>query len=247
MFLDSYKKAIEVLSKKPFMLWGLSLMGMLIAVVGGIMFGVIPGVGIAIAYLISCGMAKIYLDGLVGKEVCSDQLFIGFNKNGFRMAGAMAWKDLWVLIWALIPIVGPVFAIIKSYEYHFVPYIMVTYPNVKATEALRVSKKLTNGLKLQMFLADICIGAIVFGVFLILSLLALIPILGILFGLVLFALYIVIIALGPIFSGLYQSYFFAVCSGIIKPQQAPVQQAPAQQGYQPQSYQPKNYPPQNNQ
>ncbi len=227
MFFDSYKRAFGVLAKKPFVLWGLSLMSALLVIVATVMFGLIPGVGIAISYLLVCGMSKIYLDGLMGKAVYSDQLFVGFSKNCFRIIGAMAWKDLWILIWALIPIAGPIIAVVKSYSYCFVPYIIVTYPNVKATEALRISKKLTNGLKTQMFLADLCIAAIAFGVFFILGLLAIIPILGILFGLALFVLYILVIAVAPVFAGLYKAYFFEVCGGVSRTQaQPPVQHAP---------------------
>ena len=126
---------------------------------------------------------------------------------------------------------------------------MVTYPNVKATEALRISKKLTEGLKTQMFLADLCIGAIVFFAFLVLGLFAAIPIIGILFGIVLFAAYILVVAFGGVFTGLYQAYFFEVCGGIARPQPqqqyAPVNNQPQQQvnpvQYAPQQNNPQNY------
>lgn len=208
MFLNSYKKALEVLTKKPFTLWGLSLMSGLLTAIAYLVLGVIPALAVAVVYLLTSGMAKIYLDGLEEKSVCSDQLFAAFNKNCFRIAGAMAWRTLWIIIWALIPVVGPIIAIIKSYSYRFVPYILVTNPDIKATEALKLSMKLTKGKKGQMFLADLCFGAGVFLVVFILTLFSVIPIIGILFMFVLFIVLFLLIAFSAVFQGLYQAYFF---------------------------------------
>ncbi len=208
MFINAYKRAFEVILKKPFTLWGLSLMGGLISVISFYVCGLVPAIAIAVGFLISAGMAKIYLDGLKGLEVTSEQLFAGFNKSAGRIVGALAWQALWIVIWFLIPIVGPIFAVIKSYSYRFVPYIIMTQPEVKATEALKVSMKMTDGKKLNMFLADFCIGAAVFVVFLILGLLTAIPFIGILFGLVLFVVSLVLTAFSNIFVGLYQATFY---------------------------------------
>lgn len=58
--------------------------------------------------VIECGMTKVYLDGLKGKEVNSGQIFEGCKsgKSFFRIAGGMAWKALWQLIWAMIAVVA---------------------------------------------------------------------------------------------------------------------------------------------
>lgn len=223
MFLNSYKKALSVLAKKPFVLWGLSLMSGLLSILTGLFFGLIPALGIAVGYLLTCGMAKVYLDGLEGKAVYSDQLFAGFGKHCFRIAGGMAWKDLWILIWTLVPIVGPIIAIVKSYSYRFVPYILINRPDVKATEALRMSKEQTKGLKGEMFLADLCFGGGVFVVVLILALFSMIPILGLLFAMVLFILAILLLAFSSIFTGLYQAYFYEARNAVAKAPAAPAQ------------------------
>ena len=220
MFVNSYKKSLEVILKKPFTLWGLSLMSGLISFLALIFFGLIPAIFIAVGYLLTCGMAKIYLDGLVENPVYSDQLFCGFNKNCFRIAGGMAWKDLWILIWALIPIAGPFIAIVKSYSYRFVPYILVTCPDVKATEALRISKQQTQGMKMEMFLADLCFGVAIGLACLVLTIFSSIPIIGILFALVYFVFVLLVAVLSPIFQGLYRAYFFAAKTATAAPETA---------------------------
>lgn len=210
MFVNAYKAALMVLSRKPMVLWGLSLMSGLLSILSGLFLGAVPAIGIAVGYLLTCGMAKVYLDGLAGQEVYSDQLFAAFNKKCFRIAGGMAWSSLWVLIWALVPFVGPILAIIKSYSYRFVPYILITRSDVSATQALRLSKQMTDGIKGEMFLADLCFYGAVFFIIFILSLFAAIPFIGVLFGLILFIFSILLAAVGSVFTGLYQAYFYAV-------------------------------------
>lgn len=208
MFLDMYKKAISVLLKKPIMLWGLTLLNGFIGIVATLATITVPVVSIAVSYLLTCGMAKVFLDGLYGKEVNSDQLFAAFNKNCLRTAGGMAWKTLWVLIWCLIPIAGPVIAVIKSYSYSFVPYILMTKPEVNATAALRLSKKMTEGKKGQMFLADLCIYGSLAIVYLMLFAFSQIPFIGMLFTLLMLLVSIVVALFLSIFVGLYRAAFY---------------------------------------
>ena len=208
MFLKKYKQALDVILKKPIMLWGLSLLSVVITGLLSVVTAPIFILGTAISVLVSCGMVKVYLDGLKGKEVNSDQLFAAFNKNAFRVIGAMAWMGLWLVIWAMIPIAGPVIAVVKAYSYRFVPYIVMTKPEVTATQALRLSMQMTKGKKGQMFLADLCFYGGIFVVSLVLGLFAAIPFIGVLFGLVLFIFYVAVALFAPIFTGLYSAAFY---------------------------------------
>ncbi len=149
---DLIFKAVEVLKQKPLHLWGVSLLCQLLTGLAAA-FGVLPIISVPIALVLNAGMAMVYLTGYRGGEVNSDALFAGF-KRFFKVAGGMGWMVLWIFIWGLIPIVGPVFAIIKSYSYRFVPYIMIQDPEISATEALRLSMKKAEGFKGRMFLAD---------------------------------------------------------------------------------------------
>ena len=208
MFLKKYKQALDVILKKPIMLWGLSLLSVVITVLLSIVTAPIFILGTAISVLVSCGMVKVYLDGLKGKEVNSDQLFAAFNKNALRVIGAMAWMGLWIVIWAMVPIAGPIIAIVKSYSYKFVPYIVMTRPDVTATQALRLSMEMTKGKKGQMFLADLCFYGGIFVVSFVLGLFAAIPFIGILFGLVAFVFTVAVSLFSPIFVGLYSAAFY---------------------------------------
>lgn len=224
MMMTIYRRALKVLLKKPFKLWGLSLLAITLSSVLSALCGIaIPVLGIAVGLLISTAMTIVFLRGYRGEEVNTLQLFECFKDWATikRVLLGLGWMALWVFLWALIPIVGPFIALVRIYEYRLTPYILVLEPEIPVTEAIEVSKQKTKGYKLQMWLADFVYVIIFFVVVLVLSLLAAIPILGVLFALVLFVLYIAFVALAPLFAGLVQAAFYeeinstaiAYCSG----------------------------------
>lgn len=206
MIAAIYKNAFRVLMSKPFRLWGLSLMNILLVTLISI-FGVLPIITIPVTLTLTAGMAIVYLDGYHGKQVYSDQLFSGF-KNFLHVAGGMCWKSLWIFIWALIPIVGIIFAVVKSLSYAFTPYILVEKPGISSTEALRISMEKTRGYKGQMFIAAVLPVIAFILVFLILSLLSMIPFVGSLFATINLLVTIVYCLFINLFLGLVYAGFY---------------------------------------
>ena len=163
-----YQKSFAALMKRPFRLWGISLLGALLCWLAGIGFAGILAVGFAIAWAIDVSLAMIFLHGYqTGEEPHTADLFQTFRKDRFlRVVGGMAWMSLWIFLWSLIPVVGIVFGVIRMYEYRFVPYILMTRDDVKPTDALRVSREQTMGYKGKMFWAILFLFNIVYGLFL---------------------------------------------------------------------------------
>lgn len=211
MLMTIYGRAFKVLMQKPIKLWGLSLLAIfLTAVLSGLCGVAIPVLGLAVGLLISTAMTIIFLRGYRGEEVNVLQLFQCFKDWNTikRILLGLGWAGMWILLWALIPIVGPFIALVRVYEYRLTPYILIFEPEVAITDAIKVSAQKTNGYKLQMWLADFVYVLIFFVAVIILVLLAMIPILGILFALALVVLYIGFIALAPLFAGLVQAAFY---------------------------------------
>ncbi len=210
MIMTIYKRALEVVMKKPLKLWGVILLGILLNGVGSSLFGVIPGVALGISLLFSVSLTIIFLRGYRGEEVNCMQLFACFKDwaTAKRVLCGMGWMALWIYIWGLIPVVGPIFAMIRTYEYRLTPYILVTEPDVAPTEAIKLSKERTYGYKAKMFLAEFLVGVIIGVAFILLALLSSIPYIGFLFVLVTFALYVAVVALMPLFMGLVQAAFY---------------------------------------
>lgn len=191
---------------KPFKLWGLSLLNVLLVFLISI-FGVLPIVTIPVTLTLSASMSIVYLNGYNSRRVETDQLFSGF-KDFFHVAGGMCWKKLWLIIWLLIPIAGIVLYIIKSFSYAFTSYILIEKPSISATDALKMSIDKTKGYKGAMFVAVILpiIGFAV--VALVLGLFSMIPLIGSLFAAI-NALFIIIYCLFiNLFLGLVMAGFY---------------------------------------
>ena len=211
MIKTIYQRAIAVLMKKPIRLWAIGLLGAVLVGFLSLLSGLVPIIGIILTTPAEIGLLLVYLHGYRGEEVYSAQLMEVYEKKDDtwkRLVIGMLWKDLWVFIWALIPIVGIVFAIIKSYQYRLTPYILVQEPEVKATDAIRLSKERTKGYVGAMFGADLLPYLAVIIVAAILGALARIKYIGWLFGIVLFALIVLCLLFMKLFLGLVRAAFY---------------------------------------
>ena len=132
---------------------------------------------------------------------------IGFAFRGVTVL-AVIFYVLGGLVFAAISAVGLALYVNRVYAYSFVPYIIVTLPDVSATEALRLSVRMTRGKKLQMWLATFILSAGVSTATGILAALAMIPYVGFVFGIVLIVFCALLIVLLPLFEGLVSAWFF---------------------------------------
>ena len=210
MVTSIYKKAFAVLKQKPVTLWGISLLCALLELLAFIGFGAVPVGAFIVAWALEAGMAMIYLNSYrTGLKPKSTYLFAAFKKDRFwRVVGGLAWMELWIFLWALIPIVGIVFAVIRAYEYRFTPYILMTRDDVKATDAIKLSKQETMGYKGKMFWADMLIVLLYLAAALVLLIFSLIPFIGVLFRVVNTLLSIAFSLFAPLFLGIVQAAFY---------------------------------------
>ena len=231
MIMEIYRRAFSILMKKPVRLWGISLLGVFLSGVGSALFGIIPGVAIAISLLLSTSLTMVYLHGYRGEEVKSVDLFECFRDwtTIKRVLCGMGWMLLWIFLWSLIPIVGIIFGIIRGYQYRLTPYILMQEPDVKPSEAIKVSKERTKGWKGKMFGADILVYVVFYVVMIILVLLTRIPVAGVLFGIITVLFVICFFILLPLFLGLVHAAFYEEIQkwGTYPGRQAYVREKPA--------------------
>lgn len=235
MVTQIYGRAFKALMKQPFRLIGLSLFGTLLICLATILFGAPLGIGLAISLLFDAALAQIFLRSYRGETCNTKDMFAPFKSFDSikRTLGGMAWRELWIFIWSLIPIAGFVFAIIRGYQYALTPYILMNEENVKAMDAIDISKQRTKGYCGKMFWADILVFLLFFGAFLVLGLLSMIPYVGALFTFVLFVLYIAFVVFYPLFIGLVHAAFYEEIMNPSIPLQQPVPQQPVQPYQQP--------------
>ena len=228
MVTSIYKKAFAVLRQKPVTLWGISLLCGLLELLAFIGFGAVPVGAFIVAWALEAGMAMIYLNSYrTGLKPKSTYLFAAFKKDRFwRVVGGLAWMELWIFLWALIPIVGIVFAVIRAYEYRFTPYILMTRDDVKATDAIKLSKQETMGYKGKMFWADMLIVLLYLAAALVLLIFSLIPFIGVLFRVVNTLLSIAFSLFAPLFLGIVQAAFYVETKSAPAAPAAPAQPTP---------------------
>ncbi len=78
------------------------------------------------------------------------QLFSAFRIYKPTMV-TMLVRDLYVLLWSLLFVIP---GIVQSYAYRLVPYILYENPNLRAEEALQISKDIMRGNKMDLFIFD---------------------------------------------------------------------------------------------
>ena len=253
MVLRIYKRAFTELMKKPFRLWGVTILASVFSWFGYILGGPVVAIGLGISILLQASLANVYLKSYIGGEqIHVTDLFVTFRdwKTIKRVICSIAWGELWKILWSLIPVVGFVFLIIKSYEYSLIPYIVMDQPETGITECKEVSSQMTKGYKGKMFLADILVPIAIFVVMLILSLLSKIPYVGVLFGIIAVIVYIFVILVYGLFINIVHASFYeeiknAPQGGQIPPQGAQYYPPQGGQYYPPQGGQ--YYPPQGGQ
>ena len=228
MVSSIYKKTFSVLMKRPFRLWGISLLAEFLCLVAYAGFIGVPAAAFCAALLLSASMSMIFLNSYrTGLEPKTSYLLAAFSKDRiWRVLGGMAWMYLWIFLWFLIPVVGFVFAAIRAYEYRFVPYILMTRDDVRPTEAIKVSKAETMGYKGKLFGADLLLEGVYFVVILLLSLLSMIPYVGIVFTILRIVLTVVFGVLAPLFLGILHAAFYVEIQN--RRAAAPQPSAPAQ-------------------
>lgn len=211
MLKQIYTRAFNVLMKKPLKLWGVVMLGIVLTSLFVSLSGVaIPAVGLAISMLMGTALTMIFLRGYRGEEATIEQLFVCFRdwKLIKRLLLGLGWAALWIFLWGLIPVVGPIFAMIRMYEYRLTPYILMMEPEVSVTDAIKVSSQRTYGYKLQMWLADFVYMFAILAVYIVLGILAVIPVIQIVAVLAMMAFSIAVPLLVPLFAGLVQAAFY---------------------------------------
>lgn len=117
----------------------------------------VPGIGSIASYFIipvSLGLT-LYIVGLIdgGKPSITDIFTNAFDGRYYlRRVGGYAWMMLFTFLWSLLFAIP---GIVKAYSYALTPYILAKYPEVQAKEALKVSMKIMDGKKAELFVLQL--------------------------------------------------------------------------------------------
>ncbi len=125
-------------------LWAILLPIIIAAAVFGILFAIFVGGPVTVGYSGFC--SRIYVGAFTD---VGDMFRTAFKNNYLRNLGGMLWMNLFIFLWSLLLIIP---GIIKSLAYFATPYILAEFPNVPAQEALKISMRMTDGYKGDVFI-----------------------------------------------------------------------------------------------
>jgi len=96
---------------------------------------------------LTLGLAITYLVFVKTDNLVFENLFSGFKMYP-KSLGMYLWMILWIVLWALLLIVP---GIIKAVSYSQSFFIIAENPNVKVRDAMKISMKMTEGYKGDIF------------------------------------------------------------------------------------------------
>ena len=148
--------------------YGVALLPLIIcALLTSIASGVIPVIGGLLLLPLSVGVNLIHLMLWKHEHPSIDVMFTSaFQQNYGRKLGGMLLSMLYEFLWGLLFIIP---GVIKSYSYAAVPYILARYDNVSIDNSIRLSERIMNGHKMDLFILDLSfigwhlLGALTFG------------------------------------------------------------------------------------
>ena len=89
------------------------------------------------------------------------EIFSSFKGNYLNVVKIMFLMDLKTLLWLFLFIIP---GVVKAYEYSMIPYLLAENPNLSASQAFSLSKKMTTGQKMDLFVLDLSfLGWIILG------------------------------------------------------------------------------------
>ena len=114
------------------------MVGTLVNIAAG---AVIPGLGALLVIPVQVGLGMVFLRIWRGRGAEINDIFLPFKQYQRNLVGLL-WMGLWVALWSLLFVIP---GIIKALSYSMTPHILADYPEVKDTEALRLSMRMTRG------------------------------------------------------------------------------------------------------
>lgn len=146
------------------------LAGIFIAVGTGLLsfipFGGILG-SLLISFPISVGLVMLLMRKRATGTGGVEDLFAAYKLNFTNVMFVMFMRHLFIILWTLLLVIP---GIIKTYQYSMVPYILAENPNLDYRDALQLSRRMTDGHKLDLFILDLSfigwaiLSAITFGI-----------------------------------------------------------------------------------
>lgn len=107
---------------------------------------------IFVSLTIEVGGCRFFIRNASAPENAST-VFSGFNRHDYKHTTfVLLCRDIFQVLWSLLLIIP---GIVKHYEYSMIPYILAENPDMDRKEAFALSKQMTDGHKMDLFIMDL--------------------------------------------------------------------------------------------
>ncbi|WP_082236538.1 DUF975 family protein [Anaeromassilibacillus senegalensis] len=106
---------------------------------------------IFVVNVLSIGRARYFVQNHFG-DVRMETLFSGFGTNYKNSVAAMFVTSLYIFLWSLLFVIPGIY---KSYQYFLVPYILSDNPNLPGDRVREISRAMTDGEKMNIFILQL--------------------------------------------------------------------------------------------
>ena len=113
-----------------------------IAVLAGIAVTIFVGAPIIV------GQNRFYLQNRLGQGDVGT-LFSAFKPGYMNVVKTVFIKNIYIVLWSMLFLIP---GIIKTFEYFMVEYILAENPHMDSARAIEISRQMTNGQKMDMFI-----------------------------------------------------------------------------------------------
>ena len=98
------------------------------------------------------GLARFFMENRMG-EAPFATLFGAFHREDYKSVTlAMLWTNVKIFLYYLLLIIP---GVIKSYEYYLVPYLLSENPQMSASRAQELSRRIMDGEKINVFVLQL--------------------------------------------------------------------------------------------
>lgn len=146
---------------------GVSIVPMLFLGFGILSFILGILIKIFITNILDVGQAKFFLNAIRGDVQVANMLKVFSQDNYLEIVKTQFKRDLFIFLWSLLFLIP---GFIKYYEYRMISYILAENPDISSSEAFEMSKEMTYGHKLDMFILNLSfigwyiLGSLVLGI-----------------------------------------------------------------------------------
>jgi len=116
-----------------------------------VIISAVSGTGVGAMILagpMTIGVNSFFLKRYRGMQANIETMFTDGFTNFGRKLGGYLWMELFLVLWSMLFVIP---GIIKAYSYAMTPYILADCPNVKAKDALKLSMRMMQGHKWELF------------------------------------------------------------------------------------------------